>query len=59
MRKIYAFLLAVLVSGTMFAQRAELKSLKGEQTRNMWIGNKDWTIDGANYHIFEWKAFLL
>ena len=56
MRKIYAFLLAVLVSGSVFAQRAELKSLKGEPTRNQWIGNNDWTIDGKNYHIFEWNA---
>lgn len=56
MRKFYAFLLAVLVCGNVFAQRAELTSPNGETSRNGWIGNKDWTIDGANYNIYDWPA---
>ncbi len=56
MRKLYFLLLSVLLCGSIYAQRAELTTPKGEATRNGWIGNKDWAIDGANSNIYEWPA---
>ena len=57
MRKFYSFMLAVLISGTMFAQRTNLTAPTGnEQTRNGWIGNTDWTDDAAQFNIYDWPA---